>query len=113
MIAGAAFRPDRMRAACEGGAMAATDLADHLVRLGWPFRRAHEAVGALVRTVIARGVGLEAATPAEIDAAGLGDVALPDLTAQASVEAKAVPGGTARAMVVAQLDAARVEVGSW
>jgi argininosuccinate lyase len=113
MIAGAAFRPARMMAACEGGAMAATDLADHLVRLGWPFRRAHEAVGKLVRAVIDRGVGLEAATAAEIAAAGLGDVALPDLTVQASVEAKAVPGGTARDMVVAQLEAARVEVGSW
>ncbi len=113
MIAGAAFRPERMMAACEGGAMAATDLADHLVRLGWPFRRAHEAVGKLVRAVIDRGVGLQAATGAEIDAAGLGGVALPNLSVQASVEAKAVPGGTARAMVVAQLDAARVEVGNW
>ena len=93
--------------------MAATDLADHLVRLGWPFRRAHEAVGKLVRAVIDRGVGLEAATAAEIAAAGLGDVALPDLTVQAIVDAKAVPGGTARDMVVAQLEAARVEVGSW
>ena len=113
MIAGAAFRPERMMAACEGGAMAATDLADHLVRMGWPFRRAHEAVGKLVRAVIDRGAGLEAATAAEIAAAGLGDVALPDLTVQASVEAKAVPGGTARDMVVTQLEAARVEVGSW
>ncbi len=113
MMAGAAFHPERMAAACEGGAMAATDLADHLVRLGWPFRRAHETVGTLVRAVLARGVGLEAADAAELDAAGLGDVTLPDLTAQASVEAKAVPGGTARAMVVAQLDAARVEVERW
>ena len=113
MIAGAAFRPERMMAACEDGAMAATDLADHLVRLGWPFRRAHEVVGKLVRAVIDRGVGLEAATAAEIAAAGLGDVALPDLSVQASVDAKAVPGGTARDMVVAQLEAARVEVGSW
>ena len=30
-----------------GGFLAATDLADHLVTLGWPFRRAHEAVGRL------------------------------------------------------------------
>ena len=113
MIAGAVFRPERMRAACEGGAMAATDLADHLVRQGWPFRRAHEAVGTLVRAVIERGVGLEAATAAEVDAAGLGDTALPDLTVDASVEAKAVSGGTARDMVLAQLEAACVEVEGW
>ena len=43
MIAGARFRADRMTAATEGGVLAATDLADHLVRLGWPFRRALEA----------------------------------------------------------------------
>ena len=113
MIAGADFRVDRMRAACEGGAMAATDLADHLVRLGWPFRRAHEAVGSLVRAVIDRGVGLEAATSAEIAAAGLADIALPDLTVDASVEAKAVPGGTARDMVLAQLESARAQVEVW
>ena len=40
MIAGARFRADRMTAATEGGFLAATDLADHLVRLGGPFRRA-------------------------------------------------------------------------
>jgi argininosuccinate lyase len=113
MVSGLRVDPERMRAACENGAMAATDLADHLVRLGWPFRSAHEAVGKLVRAVIDRGVGLDAATPEEIGAAGLGDVALPDLTVEASVEAKAVPGGTARDMVLAQLDAARAEVDGW
>lgn len=113
MMAGVTFHADRMRAACEGGAMAATDLADHLVRLGWPFRRAHEAVGALVRAVIDRGVGLDAATSEEIAAAGLGDIALPELTVQASIEAKAVPGGTSRDMVLAQLKAACAEVEGW
>ena len=113
MLAGASFRADRMAAACSGGTMAATDLADHLVRLGWPFRRAHEAVGAVVRAVADRGGGLEDATRDELASAGLAGLELPSLTAEASVEAKAVPGGTARAMVVQQLDAARVEVGAW
>ena len=48
MVATADFRADAMTAAAGEGFLAATDLADHLVRLGWPFRRAHEAVGALV-----------------------------------------------------------------
>lgn len=113
MLAGAAFRTDRMAAACAGGTMGATDLADHLVRVGWPFRRAHEAVGGLVRSVLARGAGLEDATTAELAAAGLADLDLPRLDAEASVEAKAVPGGTARSMVVAQLEAARSEVATW
>lgn len=39
---------DRMYQACLGGFMAATDLADHLVYSGIPFRSAHEIVGKLV-----------------------------------------------------------------
>ncbi|MDZ4179786.1 MAG: argininosuccinate lyase, partial [Coriobacteriia bacterium] len=39
---------DRMFAAAHGGFMAATDLADHLVGTGMPFRDAHEVVGRLV-----------------------------------------------------------------
>jgi argininosuccinate lyase len=113
MVATAEFRADRMAAACEGGFLAAADLADHLVAVGWPFRSAHEAVGRLVRTCLERGVGLEAAGAAELAAAGLGGIELPPLTAEASVEAKAVPGGTARAAVLEELEAARGLVASW
>ena len=113
MIEGADFAADRMEAACRGGAMAATDLADHLVRLGWPFRRAHEAVGALVRAVVDRGAGLDDATAAELAAAGLADVELPSLTPEGSVEAKLSQGGTGRAAVKEQLEAARVLIASW
>ncbi len=113
MLAEARFRSDRMAAACADGYLAATDLADHLVRAGWPFRRAHEAVGILVRTCLARGVGLADAGPAEIAQAGLADLELPALTAHASVEAKVSYGGTARARVAEQLAAARAEVSRW
>ena len=81
-----------MRAAVTGGFLAATDLADHLVTLGWPFRRAHEAVGRLVRACIDAGIGLEQAGPAEFAASGLDGVAMPPLTAEASVEAKRAAG---------------------
>jgi len=113
MLAEANFRTDRMAAACEDGYLAATDLADHLVRAGWPFRRAHEAVGVLVRACLARGVGLPDATAEEIAAAGLADVELPDLSAAASAEAKISFGGTSRARVQEQLAAARAEVARW
>jgi argininosuccinate lyase len=113
MIAGAVFRTDRMAAAVTGGFLAATDLADHLVTLGWPFRRAHEAVGRLVRACLDAGVGLEDATPAAIAAAGLDGVNLPDLGAEASAEAKRAPGGTARDAVAAQLERARARVAAW
>lgn len=113
MVATAGFRVDVMARASDEGFLAATDLADHLVREGWPFRRAHEAVGALVRACAERGVGLSAASDADVVAAGLGGVVIPDLTAHASVEAKDVPGGTARARVMAQLDEIDQRVEAW
>jgi argininosuccinate lyase len=113
MISSASFRPGAMAAATRGGFLAATDLADHLVTLGWPFRRAHEAVGLLVRACLERGIGLEDAGPEEFAAAGLAGVEVPELTAVASVERKAAPGGTARAAVLDELDAARARVAGW
>ena len=113
MVATLTVREDRMAAAAEGGFLAATDLADHLVRLGWPFRRAHEAVGRLVRACIDEDIGLAEAGPAQLAAAGLGDVRVPPLTAEASVEAKAATGGTARAAVLDQLEAAQGLVAAW
>jgi argininosuccinate lyase len=112
VVATASFRADRMAAACAGH-LAATDLADHLVRMGWPFRSAHEAVGRLVLACLARGVDLAAAGPAELAAAGLDGLTLPPLTPEDSVEAKNVPGGTARAAVLDQLDRARALVATW
>ena len=113
MVATAGFRVDSMSAAAGEGFLAATDLADHLVREGWPFRSAHEAVGALVRACSDRGVGLTEASPEDLRAAGLSGVVLPLLTAEASVEAKDVPGGTARARVVTQLADATARVSAW
>ena len=113
MVATAEFRVDAMTAAAGEGFLAATDLADYLVREGLPFRSAHEAVGALVRACSERGVGLTEASPEDLAAAGLSGVVLPSLTAEASVEAKDVPGGTARARVVAQLEDATARVSGW
>ena len=113
MIATARFRADRMQAAVTGGFLAATDLADHLVGEGWPFRRAHEAVGRLVRALDDRGLGLEDATPADLVEAGIAGVEVPVLTAEASVEAKATSGGTARAAVITQLAVARERMAGW
>ena len=113
MVQTTTFRAEVMNAAADEGFLAATDLADHLVREGWPFRRAHEAVGALVRACSERGTGLVGATPEDLAAAGLGDVAIPDLGARASVEAKDVPGGTARQRVLAQADVIEQRVADW
>ncbi|MCB0873562.1 MAG: argininosuccinate lyase [Actinobacteria bacterium] len=113
MVMTARFQPERMLQACEAGYLAATDLADHLVRLGWPFRRAHEAVGQLVRSCAERGVGLGDVSPAELAAAGLAGITPPPVTAEASAEAKVAEGGTSRERVLEQLAAAEAEVGAW
>ena len=47
---------DRMRAAAREGFATATDLADYLVRLGLPFRDAHEAVARAVRHAESQGL---------------------------------------------------------
>ncbi|CAN5543085.1 argininosuccinate lyase [soil metagenome] len=58
MIATAEFVPDRMRSAADAEVMAATDIAEWLVRDGTPFRDAHAIVGALVRRHLADGTSL-------------------------------------------------------
>ena len=83
------------------------------MRRGEPFRTAHEKVGGLVRICLERGIGLAQAGPEDLRAAGLDPDDVPELTAEASVETKAVPGGTARAQVVQQLAAARAVVATW
>jgi argininosuccinate lyase len=87
----------------------ATDLADYLVRRGVPFREAHEAVGRAVRAAEEAGTPL-AALPLETYRT-LHPAFGPDLTAvfswEASVEARSLPGGTARRAVLEQFDRAR------
>src|SRR5207302_888279 len=55
MISTAVFRGERMANALRGDFSTATDLADHLVRKGVPFREAHHTVGLIVRHCIESG----------------------------------------------------------
>ncbi|MDR2619195.1 MAG: argininosuccinate lyase, partial [Treponema sp.] len=55
MMASAEFNTSRMKAACIGGFLEATDAAEYLVRKGLPFRKAHEAAALIVRDCIAAG----------------------------------------------------------
>jgi argininosuccinate lyase len=65
MIATATFVPERMQAAADAPTSAATDLAEHLVAAGLPFRDAHAVVGALVRRSIDEGTPLADLVAAE------------------------------------------------
>jgi len=99
------FRPDRMRAAADDPFVTATDLADHLVRQGVPFRQAHALVGRTVRHCIERGLAL--ADLSEDEIMGLCPGAVPgvkkELTLEASLAARAATGGTAPQRVQAAL----------
>ena len=53
MVATATFVPEAMQAAADEETMAATDLAEYLVRAGVPFRDAHAIVGVHVRATLA------------------------------------------------------------
>ena len=55
MTGSAEFNVKKMKAACSGGFMEATDAADYLVRKGLPFRKAHETAALIVRDCIEAG----------------------------------------------------------
>ncbi len=108
-IAGLRFNEGRLARAVDDDGLLATDLADELVRRGVPFREAHGAVGRLLRRADDDGVRV-AQLPDEV----WGEVhpkflagGRPGPSPEGSTEARAVPGGTARAAVLAQLHAAR------
>jgi argininosuccinate lyase len=98
----AALTLDRARAAAAAsGMLLATDVADYLVRRGLPFRRAHEAVGGLVRKLVAEERDFDSLTMKEWQAVSelFGDDIASHVTPQASVAAKGTPQSTAPAAV--------------
>jgi argininosuccinate lyase len=103
---------NRTRAAsAASGLLLATDVADYLVGRGVPFRRAHEIVGALVRTLVAAGRDFTSLSLPEWRAAS--DRFEPDIvdrvTPGQSVAAKRTPQSTAPAAVAGRL----AEVRRW
>jgi argininosuccinate lyase len=109
MIDGVVFDRGRLAAAASDEMIAAVDVADLLVRRGMPFREAHGIVGALVRVAEDSGRTLSELTAGELAAASeLLDEEYYAVLAESSwLESKVSEGGTARARVAEQLDAAR------
>ena len=83
----------------------ALDLAELLVQRGIPFREAHEAIGRLVAHLVADGRELSNATAGDLEAAHpqLVPADLAALTPEASVAARATPGGGSMESVREQL----------
>jgi argininosuccinate lyase len=102
MIEGARFDRAAMAAAASDELIAATDLADLLVRRGTPFREAHGIVAGLVREAVDSGRSL-----AEVAVPALGDEAADVLERSSWLESKVSEGGTALQRVREQLEQAR------
>jgi len=68
MLAGVSFDRARMADAAADELIAATDVADLLVRLGVPFRESHGVVAGLVRAAVDAGKSLSELTAAELGA---------------------------------------------
>ncbi|MDP6945959.1 MAG: hypothetical protein QF464_17545, partial [Myxococcota bacterium] len=107
-------RADRMAAALGDGFLLATDLADHLVDQGVPFREAHHVIGRAVALCLDRGCRLEDLSLADLRDlhAGFGDDALDRLNAAASLALRDLPGGPAPRRVLEAVGLARDQLGT-
>jgi argininosuccinate lyase len=116
MIAGVAFDRERLREAASDELLAATDIADLLVRLGVPFREAHGVVAGLVRSALDSGSSLSELTPEELAAQSETLAAhgaeYHEVLAQSSwLESKVSEGGTSLLRVREQIAQARAALG--
>ena len=107
MVATLEFDIDRMAELAPQGFSLATDVADHLVRQGVPFREAHDIAGALVTFCETNGVELD--QPSDAEYAAIDPRLTPDvravLTVSGSIASRSGVGGTAPERVAEQLAA--------
>jgi argininosuccinate lyase len=109
MVASISFDRERLAAAASDELLAATDIADLLVRRGMPFRRAHGVVAGLVRAALESGRRLSELSRQELAAASplLDESFYALLEERAWLESKVSEGGTALARLREQLERAR------
>ena len=90
----------------------ATDLADYLAKKGLPFREAHEAVGKLVALGLREGKDLQELTLEQLQSVSelIREDVYEVLRLESVVNARTSYGGTAKAQVAAQLEAARARL---
>jgi argininosuccinate lyase len=106
------FDTDTMRAAASDPALQATDIAEHLVANGVPFREAHMIVGAVVAQTLAAGRTLADLSVDEWQAAS--DRFTPNVVRlfnpDAALRRRDVPGGPGPKSVSRQITRARTLV---
>ncbi|MGA7705023.1 MAG: argininosuccinate lyase [Solirubrobacteraceae bacterium] len=111
MVAGVRFDRDRLAQAAGDELIAATDVADLLVKQGLPFREAHGVVAGLVRLAVDSDRSLSELTPEELRAQSElfdeGEDYYKALARDSWLESKVSEGGTALPRVRDQLELAR------
>jgi argininosuccinate lyase len=109
MLGGISFNRERMAAAASDEFIAATDVADLLVRRGVPFREAHAMVGGVVRAAAEQGKKLSELTEEELSALAppLDGEFYELLDEDSWLESKVSEGGTSLERVREQLAHAR------
>ena len=104
----ATLNETRARESATTGYLNATELADHLVKKGVPFRTAHETVGKAVLHAIDQGKELHELSVDELKAfyPDIDDTVAASLSLDSTLNAKAVYGGTSPERVAEALAAA-------
>jgi argininosuccinate lyase len=112
MLDGMSFRRERLSAAASDEMIAATDIADLLVRRGVPFRQSHGIVAGLVKAAVDAGRPLSSFTREELagHAEELDDEYYEVLSQRSWLESKVSEGGTSLDRVREQLAHARAEL---
>jgi argininosuccinate lyase len=114
MLAGIAFDRERMEDASGDEMLAATEIADLLVRKGVPFREAHGIVGGLVRDAVEQGRALSDFTLEELRerCRHLDESYYEVLKRSSWLESKRIEGGTSSEALAEQIDLAREALGA-
>jgi len=109
MLATASFSKERMAKALEHGFIAATEVADYLVRKEVAFREAHGIVGQIVKYCEKQGIGFEQMSLEEWRSfsPSFGADIVEHISPEGAVKAKRSPGGTAPERVKEQIEHGR------
>ena len=103
------FRMDRIKAQMSKGFLNATDIAEHMVKAGIPFREAHSIVGRMVKFCETKGCEFEDLTDEELSSVDtrISKEVLGDISIEACVEGRKSFGGTAPSEVRRQIEVGR------
>ncbi|MFZ0039148.1 MAG: hypothetical protein WAK91_17115, partial [Candidatus Acidiferrales bacterium] len=113
-LAATKFNEAKLRAGAANPALLATEAADYLVARGVPFREAHEIVGRIVREAELQStsiVGLSLDALRKHSPAFATDY-FKEVTLEAALARKSVPGGTSIASVRSALDKLHARAGA-